>query len=126
VVKRNGDTMFVGTDSGFNQLIRPMLYDAYHEILNLSNPKGQFQKYTVVGNICEIDNFAVNRSIPEVKEGDVLALMTAGAYGFSMASNYNSRVRPLEVMVENGKAKIIRNRDSFEDLIRTQDGLWES
>ena len=129
VVKRNGDTMFVGTDSGFNQLIRPMLYDAYHEILNLS--KGLMhqtptQKYTVVGNICEIDNFAIDRMIPEVKEGDVLALMTAGAYGFSMASNYNSRVRPMEVMVENGEARIIRNRDSFEDLIRTQDGLWES
>lgn len=126
VVKRNGDTTFVGTDSGFNQLIRPMLYDAYHEILNLSNQNGKPEKYTVVGNICEIDNFAIHRMIPEVREGDVLALMTAGAYGFSMASNYNSRVRPMEVMVENGEARIIRNRDSFEDLIGTQDGLWES
>ncbi|MFT4526006.1 MAG: diaminopimelate decarboxylase [Bacteroidia bacterium] len=135
VVKRNGNTTFVGTDSGFNQLIRPMLYDAHHEILNLSRGltdgigKGLMhqtptQKYTVVGNICEIDNFAVDRLIPEVKEGDVLALMTAGAYGFSMASTYNSRVRPLEVIVENGEARIIRYRDSFEDLIRSQEGLY--
>ena len=124
VVKRNGDTTFVGTDSGFNQLIRPMLYDAYHEILNLSNPEGKPHKYTVVGNICEIDNFAVDRMIPEAKEGDVLAIMTAGAYGYSMASNYNSRVRPMEVMVENGEARIIRKRDTFEDLIRNQQGLY--
>jgi diaminopimelate decarboxylase len=103
-----------------------MLYDAYHEIKNLSNPNGTTMKYTVVGNICEIDNFAVGRLIPEVKEGDVLAIMTAGAYGYSMASNYNSRIRPLEVMVENGKARVIRKRDAFDDLIRNQDGLWNS
>ncbi|MDW3211454.1 MAG: diaminopimelate decarboxylase [Reichenbachiella sp.] len=120
VRKRNGGTEFVGIDSGFNQLIRPMMYGAYHEIVNTSNPQGDQQKYTVVGNICEIDNFAVDRVLPETKEGDLLAINSAGAYGYSMASNYNSRFRPAEVFVVDSEAHLVRKRDNYEDLIRNQ------
>ncbi|WP_420579674.1 diaminopimelate decarboxylase [Reichenbachiella sp.] len=120
VRKRNGGIEFVGVDSGFNQLIRPMMYGAYHEIVNASNPKGEKQKYTVVGNICEIDNFAVDRMLPETSEGDLIVLRSAGAYGYSMASNYNSRFRPAEVFVVDGEAHLVRKRDNYEDLVRNQ------
>lgn len=120
VRKRNGGTEFVGVDSGFNQLIRPMMYGAYHEIVNASNSQGEQQKYTVVGNICEIDNFAVDRMLPETNEGDLIVLKSAGAYGYSMASNYNSRFRPAEVFVVDGEAHLVRRRDNYEDLIRNQ------
>jgi diaminopimelate decarboxylase len=120
MVKRNGGTSFVGTNSGFNQLIRPMFYDAYHEIINVHNPKGKEKIYTVVGNVCEIDNFAVDRALNEVKEKDILAIKSAGAYGYSMASNYNSRYRPAEVFIKNKTAFLIRKRDSFDDLIKNQ------
>ncbi|BDD07273.1 diaminopimelate decarboxylase [Aureibacter tunicatorum] len=118
--KNNGHREFAGTDSGFNQLIRPMMYDAYHEIVNTSNPDGEEQMYTIVGNICEIDNFAVDRNMPEIREGDILAIKNAGAYGYSMASNYNSRMRPAEVMIVNGEAKLVRKRDTYEDLVKNQ------
>jgi len=120
MVKKNGGTYFVGTDSGFNQLIRPMFYNAYHEIVNTSNPTAEKKQYTVVGNICEIDNFAVDRTLNEVNEKDIIAIKTAGAYGYSMASNYNSRFRPAEVLIKNKQAHLIRKRDSFEDLIKNQ------
>lgn len=125
VRKRNGGTEFVGVDSGFNHLIRPMMYDAYHEIINVSNPNGEPQKYTIVGNICEIDNLGKDRMLAEVHEGDLIALESAGAYGYSMASTYNSRFRPAEVLVINGEAKLIRKPDTYEDLVRNQVVLTE-
>ena len=120
VIKESGDTTFVGVDSGFNHLIRPMFYDAYHGIKNISNSNGEEKIYSVVGNICETDTFAWDRKLTEVKEGDYLVFYNAGAYGFQMSSNYNSRFKPAEVMVENGKAKLIRQRDVFEDLLKNQ------
>ncbi|MEQ8423600.1 MAG: diaminopimelate decarboxylase, partial [Cyclobacteriaceae bacterium] len=107
-------------NSGLNHLIRPMMYDAYHEIINVSSPDGDQKMYTVVGNICETDTLGSDRKISEIHEGDILALKNAGAYGYSMASNFNSRLRPAEVMVKNGKAHLIRQRDTFDDLLRGQ------
>ncbi len=120
VVKTTPATVFAGVDSGMNHLIRPMMYDAYHEIVNLSNPNGTSRVYTVVGYICETDTFGLDRKLNEVKEGDILAFKNAGAYAFSMASNYNSRLRPAEVLIHKGKAHLIRKREVFEDLIRNQ------
>jgi len=120
VIKESGDTTFVGVDSGFNHLIRPMFYDAYHRIQNITNPDGAEKIYSVVGNICETDTFAWDRKLNEVREDDYLVFYNAGAYGFQMSSNYNSRLRPAEVMVENGKTKLIRQRDVFEDLLKNQ------
>ena len=120
VIKNNGSIDIVGVNSGFNHLIRPMMYGAYHRILNISNPNGIAQTYNVVGNICEIDNFAVQRELPEVRGGDLLAILNAGAYGYSMASTYNARFRPAEVFVVNGKAHLIRRRDTLEDLMANQ------
>jgi len=119
-VKQTTSTVFAQVDSGFNHLIRPMLYGAYHEIFNLSNPAGKERFYTVVGYICETDTFGSNRRIAEISEGDVLAFKNAGAYCFSMASNYNSRYRPAEVLWYNNKAHLIRKEECFEDLINNQ------
>lgn len=119
-VKQTTSTVFAQVDSGFNHLIRPMLYGAYHEIFNLSNPTGKERFYTVVGYICETDTFGSNRRIAEISEGDVLAFRNAGAYCFSMASNYNSRYRPAEVLWYNNEAHLIRKEESFEDLIINQ------
>ncbi len=120
VVKQTPAVTFVGVDSGFNHLIRPMFYDAYHEIINLTNPEGVLRKYNVVGYICETDTFAKDRQLPEVREGDILMFRNAGAYGFSMSSNYNSRPRPAEVLVYGGKAHLVRKRETLEDLVRNQ------
>lgn len=120
VVKTTPSVTFVGVNSGLNHLIRPMMYDAYHHIINVSNPEGPQKTYTVVGYICETDTIGSDRKINEVSEGDILAIRNAGAYGFSMASNYNSRLRPAEVMVINGEAKLIRERETFDDLVRNQ------
>ena len=120
VVKQTTSTVFAGVDSGFNHLMRPMLYGAYHHIENLSNPEGKPRFYSVVGYICETDTFGSNRRISEITEGDYLAFHNAGAYCFSMASNYNSRLKPAEVLWINGKAELIRERESFEDLIKGQ------
>ena len=120
VIKQTTSTVFAGVDSGFNHLIRPMLYGSRHEIHNISNPKGKQRFYSVVGYICETDTFANNRRISEIKEGDILAFDNAGAYCFSMASNYNSRFRPPEVLWHNGEAHLIRKREEFEDLTRSQ------
>lgn len=120
VVKQTPATVFVGVNSGFNHLIRPMFYDAYHHISNLSNHTGTKRLYTVVGNICETDTFAWDRSLPEVREGDLLAFYNAGAYGFEMASNFNARLKPAEVLVEGNEHRLIRRRDQFDDLLRNQ------
>ncbi|MFC5408788.1 diaminopimelate decarboxylase [Larkinella bovis] len=120
IVKENPARTFVAVDSGLNHLIRPMMYDAYHEIVNVSNPAGEPKTYSVVGYICETDTLGWDRSLNEVRPGDVLALKNAGAYGFSMSSNYNSRFRPAEVLVFDGKPYLIRRRETFDDLMRNQ------
>jgi len=120
VVKQTTSTVFAGIDSGFNHLIRPMLYGSQHHIENISNPKGKERFYSVVGYICETDTFANNRKISEIKEGDLLCFRNAGAYCFSMASNYNSRYKPAEVLWIDGKGVLIRERETFEDLLKNQ------
>ncbi len=120
VIKQTTSTVFVGVDSGQNHLIRPMFYDAYHHIENLSNPDGVPRVYTVVGYICETDTFGWDRKIAEVREGDVLCFKNAGAYGFTMASNYNSRFKPAEVLFYNGSAHIIRTRETMNDILKNQ------
>ncbi|QDH78231.1 diaminopimelate decarboxylase [Echinicola soli] len=120
VVKSTPASTFIGVDSGLNHLIRPMMYDAYHGVENISRITGPDRVYTIVGYICETDTIAADRKLKEVKEGDVLAIKNAGAYGFSMASNYNSRLRPAEVLVLDGKAHLIRARESFSDILRHQ------
>lgn len=120
VVKQTTSTVFAGVDSGFNHLIRPMFYNAQHRIENISNPKGRERFYSVVGYICETDTFASNRRINEITEGDILCFYNAGAYCFSMSSNYNSRFKPAEVLWHKGKGHLISKRETFEDLIRNQ------
>jgi diaminopimelate decarboxylase len=120
VIKQTTATVFAGLDTGFNHLMRPTLYDAYHHITNLSNSKGNSRLYTVVGYICETDNFAWDRPLPEVREGDVLCFHNAGAYGFMMASNYNSRLKPAEVLVDGDQHTLIRRRETLDDLLATQ------
>lgn len=120
VIKQTTSTVFAGVDTGLNHLIRPMFYDAYHHITNVSNPKGKKRFYTVVGYICETDTFGINRPISEISEGDVLCFHNAGAYCFTMASNYNSRLRPAEVLIHEGKDYLIRKRETFEDLMNNQ------
>lgn len=120
VIKTTPATVFVGVNSGMNHLIRPMLYDAYHEIVNVSNTSGATRIYTIVGYICETDTFGWDRKLFEVQEGDILCMKNAGAYGFSMASNYNSRLRPAEVLVYEGKAHLIRKQESIDDLVKNQ------
>ncbi len=120
VIKQTTSTVFVGVDSGQNHLLRPKLYDAYHHIINTSNPNGENRIYSVVGYICENDTFGWDRQLSEVREGDILAMLNAGAYGFSMSSNYNSRYRPAEVLIKNGEAKLIRQRETFDDILRNQ------
>ncbi len=120
VLKQTTATVFVGLDSGLNHLIRPMFYNSYHHMTNISNPEGKPRIYTVVGYICETDTFGWDRKIAEVKEGDIIAFRNAGAYGFTMASNYNSRYRPAEVLVHEGKDYLIRQRETLEDILRNQ------
>jgi len=119
-VKQTTSTVFAQVDSGFNHLIRPMFYGSHHEITNISNPEGRERFYTVVGYICETDTFGNNRRINEINEGDVLAFKNAGAYCFSMASNYNSRLRPAEVLWYNDAAHLIRKRETFDDILHNQ------
>jgi len=119
-VKQTTSTVFAQVNSGFNHLIRPMFYGSHHEIINLTNPEGKERFYTVVGYICETDTFGSNRKIGEIAEGDILAFKNAGAYCFTMASNYNSRFRPAEVLWHDGEAHLIRKRETFEDLMQNQ------
>jgi len=120
VIKQTTSTVFAGIDTGLNHLIRPMFYDAYHHIINVSNPKGKPRIYTVVGYICETDTFGWNRKINEISEGDFLAFLNAGAYCYTMASNYNSRYKPAEVLIHEGKDYLIRKRETMDDLLRNQ------
>lgn len=118
VLKQTPSTHFVSVNSGFNHLIRPMFYDAYHRIENITNTEAPKHTYSIVGNICETDTFAWDRELNEVREGDLLCFYNAGAYGFEMSSNFNSRYKPAEVLVKDGKPMLIRKRDVFEDLLR--------
>lgn len=120
VIKETTSVTFVGLDTGLNHLIRPMFYDAWHTIINISNPGGETQRYTITGNICETDTFATNREVNTIREGDYLVFRNAGAYCFEMSSNYNSRYKPAEIMVEGGTARVIRRADGFDDLLRNQ------
>ena len=121
VVKQTTSTVFAHVDSGFNHLVRPMMYDSYHHITNISNPTGRDRYYSVVGYICETDTFGSNRRIAEISEEDVLCFHNAGAYCFSMASNYNSRYLPAEVMLHKGKDYLIRKRQTIQDILHNQE-----
>lgn len=123
VVKEDPAYTFAHVDSGLNHLIRPMMYGSYHHILNTTNPDAAEQQYNVVGYICETDTFADKRMLPKVSQGDILAFLNAGAYGFSMSSNYNARYKPAEVLIDNGEMKLIRRRETMEDLLKTQQDL---
>lgn len=123
VVKQTTSTVFAHVDSGFNHLVRPMMYNSYHRITNISNPKGRDRYYSVVGYICETDTFASNRRIAEISEEDVLCFHNAGAYCFSMASNYNSRYLPAEVMLVDGKDYLIRKRQTIQDILKNQENV---
>ncbi len=120
VVKQTPSTIFAGVNSGQNHLLRPMFYKSHHEILNITNPTGKPRIYNVVGYICEEDTFAIDRRIPSIKEGDVLCFLNAGAYCFSMSSNYNSRIKPAEVLLHKQQDYLIRKRENLEDLFRNQ------
>lgn len=120
VIKDTPTITFAGIDTGLNHLIRPMFYGSYHRIENISNPDAEQHIYSVVGNICETDTFATARKLSEIREGDYLVFYNAGAYGFEMASNYNSRFKPAEVLVKDGQAHLIRRRDTLDDLLRNQ------
>ena len=125
-IKQTTSTVFAQIDTGFNHLIRPMLYGSQHAIENISNPNGKQRFYSVVGYICETDTFANNQRINEITEGDILAFKNAGAYCFMMASNYNSRFRPAEVLWYNNNAHLVRKREVFEDcLLYTSDAADE-
>jgi diaminopimelate decarboxylase len=118
-IREAGETDMAFMNSGFNHFVRPMNYDAYHHLINLSNPEGHTNAYDVVGYLCETDTFALNRTLHEIRTGDILCLLNAGAYGYTMASNYNSRPRPAEVLYQNGKGVLIRRAETIEDLLRT-------
>ncbi|MBP6455381.1 MAG: diaminopimelate decarboxylase [Chitinophagaceae bacterium] len=120
VIKQTPAAVFAGLNTGFNHLIRPMFYDAYHQIENSSNPDGTERIYTIVGNLCETDTFAWDRTLPETKEGDILVFKNAGAYGFEMASSFNSRCKPAEVLVDGEKINLIRKRETLDDLLEGQ------
>jgi diaminopimelate decarboxylase len=120
IVKSTPASTFVGVDSGLNHLIRPMMYDAYHDVVNISKLDGPERVYTIVGYICETDTIAADRKLREVQEGDIIAIKNAGAYGFSMSSNYNSRLKPAEILILHGKPHLIRERETFEDILRHQ------
>jgi diaminopimelate decarboxylase len=120
VVKQTTSTVFAGVNSGQNHLLRPMMYGAYHHIVNISNPTGTDRIYSIVGYICESDTFGFDRRLNEVRVGDILAIHNAGAYGFSMSSNYNSRPRPAEVMIYKKKAHLIRKREDLAYILQNQ------
>ena len=119
-IKQNREKTICGTDSGFPQLIRPMFYNAYHHIKNISNPEGPLKKYDICGNICETgDLFAKERRISEINEGDILSITDAGAYCYAMGGVYNLRPMPAEVIVEGDDFYLSRKRLTPEELIRS-------
>ncbi len=120
VIKQTPATVFAGINTGFNHLIRPMFYEAYHRIQNISNPQGTERIYTVVGNLCETDTFCWDRVLTEIREGDTLCFYNAGAYGFEMSSSFNSRCRPAEVLHQQGELSLIRRRETLEDILSHQ------
>lgn len=120
IIKSTPACTFIGVNSGFNHLLRPMFYGSHHDIVNVSNPEGKIKVYTIVGNICETDTFASDRDMAETNVGDFIAFKNTGAYGFEMSSTFNSRLRPAEILIENGEARIIRKRQTFEDLLANQ------
>lgn len=120
VLKETGTITFAGLNTGLNHLIRPMFYDAWHTIDNISNPAGAVKEYTITGYICETDTFAANRDMNEIREGDYLVFRNAGAYCYEMSSNYNSRYKPAEVLIENGGARLIRRAQTLDDLLSGQ------
>ena len=119
-IKQTTSTVFAQVDSGFNHLIRPMMYGSNHSIENISNQKDLERYYSVVGYICETDTFATNIKLKNVSTDDILCFKNAGAYCFSMSSNYNSRYKPAEVMLINNTYKLIRQRERFENLLINQ------
>src|SRR5690606_25752778 len=123
VGKQGPAKVFAHVDSGLNHLSRPMMYDSYDYIQNLSNPVGPLHTYNAVGYIGEIDYFAKERELTAIRQGDILAIRNAGAYGFSMSSNYNARFRPAEVLIDQGQVRLVRRRETLEDLLATQTGL---
>jgi len=126
-VKKNGSKTFVITDAGMNDLIRPALYSAYHAVEPVAPRKGRKAKVDIVGPVCETgDFFARDRMLQPVEVGDLLAILDTGAYGMTQSSNYNARPRPAEVLVEGKRAKLIRKRETFVDLIATERQLLQS
>lgn len=125
IIKQTTSTVFAGVNSGQNHLLRPMFYNAYHQIENISNPNGEKRLYSVVGYICESDTLGFDRLLNEVREGDILAIKNAGAYGMTMSNQYNSRLRPAEVLIIDNTAHLIRKRETFEDLYRNEVELKE-
>ena len=124
-LKQTDSKKFAIVDAGMNDLIRPALYQSYHEIVPVKQPNAErerkISKIDIVGPVCESgDFFALDREMPEVREGDLLAIMSAGAYGFVMASNYNSRPLPAEALVRGDKCALIRRRQTWEDLVREE------
>jgi diaminopimelate decarboxylase len=121
-VKKTPRKTFVIVDAGMNDLIRPALYQGYHEVVPVKRGKNRpLIKADIVGPVCESgDFFALDRDLPEARSGDVLALMSAGAYGFAMASNYNSRPLPAEVLVEGERHRIVRRRQNYADLVELE------
>lgn len=120
VLKPTNEAYFAGVDTGFNHLIRPMFYGSYHTIKNISNPDGELKEYAIVGNLCETDTFAWQRTMNEIREDDILCFYNAGAYCFEMSSNFNSRFKPAEVMIKHNSFYLIRERDELQDLLRKQ------
>jgi diaminopimelate decarboxylase len=121
-VREAGETDMVYVQSGFNHFVRPMNYEAYHHLINLSNPEGGSNTYDIVGNLCETDTFALGRELNSVRVGDILCLCNAGAYGYTMASNYNGRTKPAEVLWKDGEGVLIRRAETLEDLLKTDLG----
>ena len=124
-LKQTGSKKFAIVDAGMNDLIRPALYQSYHEIVPVEEPKSERErkigKIDIVGPVCESgDFFALDREMPELREGDLLAIMSAGAYGFVMASNYNSRPVPAEALVRGDKFALIRKRQTWDDMVRDE------
>jgi diaminopimelate decarboxylase len=119
-IKQTTSTVFAQVDSGFNHFLRPMMYGSEHYIENISNPNDSERFYSIVGYICETDTFATNRRISKISQGDVLCFKNAGAYCFSMTSNYNSRYKPPEILFFKNNFIEIRKRETIDDLMKNQ------